>query len=267
METSRQKRFGREVAGLLAQWQRARRKVIDRTAGRAAVHQWRVSSRRLQALGELLAPADGRRGRDDLHKYLHAAFHAAGRLRDAQLAIAPLQELSPRYPAAGRMIRHLRRWIPRQRHRVARHVRRVKPRVIRGILGTWGILDHPGMARLTARAALRLRHARQQQAQAGCRTGRELHRRRVHLKALHYMQDFSHAAGLRIPSEPATPHLERMQRMLSDIADLRALIGVLDRFAAKHPAWKLESAELRRHLHRQQLGLAAITYGQCRQSR
>jgi hypothetical protein len=75
---------------------------------------------------------------------------------------------------------------------------------------------------------------------------------------MRYMQDFARAAGLRIPSSAAMPrHIGRMQRQLGGISDLRVLIKILDRFAAKHPAWRRKSAALRQHLHRRQLQLLA----------
>jgi CHAD domain-containing protein len=112
------------------------------------------------------------------------------------------------------------------------------------------------MAQTEARAALRLHreHLRLQRAQSRCRTARALHRLRVQLKSLRYMQDFARTAGLRIPSSPNVPrHIGRMQRQLGEISDLRVLIRRMDRFAARHPAWRRKSAALRQHLQCQQL--------------
>lgn len=229
------------------------------------MHEWRIQSRRLFALEELLAPAGARRDRDGLRTRFHAAFHAAGRLRDAQVAIAQLELLSPRFPASGRLLRHLQRGIPGQRDRVARRIRNIKPRALRELLLFWGILHDPDLAQLASRAELRLRraHLRLQRAERRCRTVRTLHRYRVHLKSLRYMQEFIRAAGLRMPSSLAAPrHIDRLQRELGEISDIRVLIGLLDRFAAKHPAWKRKSSALRRDLLRQQrrmMSLAVVT--------
>jgi CHAD domain-containing protein len=239
---------------VLDHWKSARRHVIHRHAGQSAIHEWRICSRRLLALEALLGPAASRPDRSDLHTLLDAAFHATGKLRDAQLAAARLKRLATRFPAADRLHRHLQHGIPELRDRAERHVRDIRPRAVRKILQSREPLRDPDISRTESRAGLRLRraHRQLQRAASRCRTARSLHRYRVQLKSLRYMLEFARAARLRIPAAAGAPrHLGRAQRKLGGISDLRVLIRLLDRYAAKHPAWRLESAGLRQYLHRQ----------------
>lgn len=239
------------VAHTLACWRHARRKVLRRHASEAAVHAWRIGCRRLVAVEQVLAPAVTGPGRGAMRALLHDAFHAAGRLRDMQLAIGRLRQLALRFPAATRLARRLQRGLARQRARVTRKVRAVRPRQVRAILATW---DAPCMdpRRRAQRATQRLARARLrlQRAQAQRRSAQSLHRYRIELKLLRYMQEFSREAGLLHSAQPA-PRLAGRQRRLGRITDLQVLLRMIADFGARHPAWRRQAAPLRRHLLRQ----------------
>jgi hypothetical protein len=247
-----------EAARWQAGWRRARRSLIRRKAGKSAVHAWRTATRRLFALEELLAPAVTGPHANALHALLRHAFHAAGQLRDTQLAIGRLQQLAPRFPAALRLARHLHRGLARQRKLVTRRVRDVKPRAVRALLISRGMLHVPDIEKLTARATRRLRRAALllRHADHHCRNARSLHRYRVRLKSLRYMEDFGRAAGLRATRERgSTLQINRLQHRLGKVTDIQMLLETIDRFAARHPRWKREAAPLRQHLCHQRLQL------------
>lgn len=241
------------AAQVFADWRHARRRLIRRHAGKSAVHAWRIASRRLFAVEELLAPAAAPR-RSAAHRLLEDAFHAAGQLRDVQLAIDRLQRLARRFPAAERLAGHLRRALPRRRDRVRRLVRKIRPRDVRAILLRLQVLRDPDVARLGIRAARRLEraHSRLRRA-AGCsRTAHSLHGYRVQLKSLRYMREFGRAGGLHPPSRRGgTPRIARLQHQLGRATDLRVLLQKIDRFGHRHPVWRREAASLRGHLLRQ----------------
>lgn len=248
----------RTVAALeraLSRWRHARRKVLRRHAGQAAVHEWRICCRRLVAMEQVLAPAVTGPRRGAMRGLFHHAFHAAGRLRDMQLASGRLRELAAGFPAAARLARRLHRGLARQRARVTRKVRAVRPRQVRRILAAWDT-PHADPRRLVqrrtarlARAQLRLRHAREH-----CRSAQSLHRYRIEVKLLRYMQEFSREAGLQRGAQPAR-RLAGPQHRLGRITDIQVLLRMIEDFGARHPAWRREAASLRRHLHRQRQAL------------
>jgi CHAD domain-containing protein len=188
-----------------------------------------------------------------LRGLLHDAFHAAGQLRDRQLAIDHLQELAGNFPAAARLARRLHHGLARRRDRVTRRVRAVRPRQLRAILARWNTPRES--AGLASRAARRLSRAqrRLQRAQAHCRAVSSVHRYRIQLKLLRYMRDFSRDAGWPVGGEPSgTGKLTSLQHRLGRITDLQVLLRMIDRFGAKHPAWRRDAASLRRHVQHQQ---------------
>jgi len=251
-----------QVALLFDRWRHARRSLIRHNARPSAVHRWRICSRRLFALEELLAPATQRAERDGVRALLDAAFHAAGQLRDAQVAIGQLQPLSRRFSVAGRLAHHLRRRLPRQRERVTLLIRAIKPRAVRRTLLRWGLLRDPDEERLAARAARRLQraHLGLRRAQSRRRSARSLHQYRVRLKSLRYMEEISRAAGWGPASQRITPRqIDRMQRKLGRIVDLEVLSRLLDRYTVKHPARRRESALLHNRLRQLPMGIGGAS--------
>jgi hypothetical protein len=81
-----------------------------------------------------------------------------------------------------------------------------------------------------------------------------LHRRRVQLKLLRYMQEFSREAGL-LHGARSAPRLAGQQRRLGRITDLQVLLRMIGDFGAKHPAWRRDAASLCRHLQRRRAAL------------
>lgn len=253
------------IAQVLEAWRHTRRHLLRRHAAQSAVHAWRVASRRLLALEELLSPAAARSTLSDL---LHEAFHAAGALRDTQLAIVQLRQLAGRQPAATRLAQHLHRSLGRRRDQVTRRVGAVRPRKVRDILRHW-------QSQLPQRLAPRMQR-RLARACAGMpgavlpATPAALHRHRVRLKKLRYMREFCAAARLRPGVGDSMPRqYEARQQRLGRITDLQTLLALIEHFGARHPRWYRRALPLRRELKQRRAhavaalrAAAASTYGQ-----
>ena len=248
--------FAAAATQALEAWRNARRSLVRRHAARSAVHAWRIASRRLFALEQLLAPAAAGK-RDALQSLLDDAFHAAGKLRDAQLAIRQLDQLGKRFAAADRLRHDLHRHLDRRRRNTSDAVRDIHPRVVRRLVGDW--LDAPE-PRLALRASRRLTAASRQAMPASrmMDTAPSLHRYRVRLKALRYMGEFCVAAGL--PGASTRPSAASLQRRLGVITDLQVLLRMIDRFGSSHRRWMATAAALRQHLWRRRARhLAALS--------
>jgi CHAD domain-containing protein len=243
--------FAAVIDDALLQWHDARHRVLRKRAGRLSLHAWRVSSRRLLALEQLLAPRTMPPRDASLRHLLHHAFHASSKLRDSQVAARELQRLTPRFPAAARLARHLRNRMPRRRRRVAAAIRDVKTRTLRRISTGWRDSSTPeafeGLAR--ARAARRLAQAHravQAATRRGMADGTSIHAQRLQLKQLRYMTELcgKHARDGRPADAPA--QLARRQIRLGQITDLQVLLEKIDRYGSRHPHWNRQAAPLRR---------------------
>jgi CHAD domain-containing protein len=247
--------FTAAIDDTLLQWRTARRRVLRSGASTAAVHAWRISTRRLLALEQLLATRRGRARATTLHEALHKAFHAAGALRDNQIAIRELRALTPRFPAAARLARHLLKRLPRRRHRVAVRIRAIKPRALRTITADWRDTAAPEFERVArARAARRLALASRALRTAIHRgqSGGALHRQRIQLKLLRYMAELCGTGTGQMRRMVAAAQLARRQAQLGRITDLRMLLGKIDRYGRRHPRWGRAATSLRVHLRRRQ---------------
>jgi CHAD domain-containing protein len=218
----------------------------------SSVHAWRVSSRRLLALEQLLCPqATPRRGAS-LRRALHHAFRASGNLRDRQIAARELQRLTPRFPAAARLARHLRTRLPKHRRRVVRRIRDLKPRTLHGITAGWhGPSTRDSFeAVASARAARRLARARALAASTrrGNDTAASIHGQRIQLKLLRYMTELSGTPAGTSRDASTAKRLASRQGLLGQITDLQVLLKQIDRYGRRHRRWKLQAASLRRHL-------------------
>jgi CHAD domain-containing protein len=219
------------------------------------VHAWRIASRRLFALEQLLAPHPSSRHGATMRKCLHGGFHAAGELRDAQLAIQQLESLVAAFPVASRLARHLQRRLQDRRRAANDRIRDIKPRVLRDIAAAWRVSSVQRFERIAAlRAARRLADAQRmlQRWSRQDRSAASIHRQRIRLKQVRYMTALFSAAGsdaARLPPLPL-PRLAGWQVRLGKITDLQVLLGSLQRYGSRHRKWRVEAAPLRRHLQR-----------------
>lgn len=247
--------FAAVIDDTLGHWRAARRRVLRRNAGQSAVHAWRICSRQLFALEELLGPDKRRQPGPTLHDELHRAFHASGKLRDSQLAVPRLERLAPTYSAATKLARHLRRRLPGQRRQVLKRVRDVTPRRLRRTIKGWANLraaDFEQFAR--DRAVRRLARAvRPLVAANRVRwTTRSMHCQRIRLKSLRYMTKMCRAAGLIDgQSGLALRKLAVLQSALGDILDIQVLLKYIEEYGRRHNRWRREISPLRIHLQNQ----------------
>jgi hypothetical protein len=237
----------------LAQWRDARRRVLRRHAGRASVHAWRIASRRLFALEQLLAPHPSSRHDPTMRKCLHRAFHAAGRLRDAQLAIPQLESLSVAFPAAARLATHLERQLQHLRRAAHERIRAIKPRVLRDIAAAWRVASTQRFEHIAARRAAR-RLADAQRVPGWWprhdSSAASIHHQRIRLKQVRYMTALQSAAASGAARWPPLPRLAGWQMRLGKITDIQVLLGLMQRYGSRHRKWRVEVAPLRRHLQR-----------------
>lgn len=235
----------------LKHWRKARRGVLRSHAGSSEVHRWRICTRRLCALEELLTPDRKRSLR--LHKALHKAFHASGKLRDTQLAIRQLKSLGARFSSATALARHLRSDISRQRHRATRRLHAVNTHRLRKIATMWlpqAGRDFERAAR--ARAVRRMARADTRLHLTRARTPASIHRWRLRLKSLRYGQELCLAAGLRLAHSRTPRRLARQQAMFGEVTDLQTLLDIIERHGRRHPHWRADSDSkaLRKYLSR-----------------
>ncbi len=258
-------RFARICDDVLQQWKAARRRLLKSGASRGAVHELRIHTRRLLALEILLAPQGRPRSRDSLDGLVHDAFHAMGRLRDAQLSARALTKLARSIPKAQRLARDLRNRQPRLARHLQRDLRRLHPGQLAGIVADW-LEPRRGDAErvLTRRATRRLCTAADRLAAKGPdhtrTTARSLHRRRIQVKALRYMAEFASAAGCPVPRSLSLPRLAAQQRALGAVTDLDVQARGITRFGREHPEWRSTANQLLREL-RQRRGAALTRIG------
>jgi CHAD domain-containing protein len=257
--------FARICHDTLRDWKAARRRVLDSGAGRGAVHQWRICTRRLLALEVLLAPHGPTVPGTSLAGETRDAFHASGSLRDAQLCERALREMARAVPDAARLARHQGKRMPRLALRLRRELRELRPARIARVIARWS--DTAGGDPdevLAARATQRLRRRRQWLTPAPDRRGgaRSLHRQRLQLKQARYMIDLVRAAGLPPPPHAAPARLTALQAGLGAVTDLDTQLRTVARFAAKHPGWQSSARALRRELRaRRAAALARLGIG------
>jgi CHAD domain-containing protein len=216
------------------------------------VHDWRICTRRVLALEALLAPraVPARKG---CSKLLHPAFHAAGELRDAQVAMRMLQSIRSRHPAAKRAAARLERSLPRLRREVTRTVRRVHTRELRSLAERW--MRNRSDAQLRRSASLRvtagIRSLREELRLSTRDPERALHRRRIRVKQLRYMLELFASNGHASPGmKAALGVVSRLQQSYGKITDLQMTLDIVER---KHGKESRNTAMqlLQRHLLRQ----------------
>jgi len=236
--------------------------MLHKGATTSAVHAWRITTRRLFALHDLLAPS--RSGEpDSLREALAKAFHTSGRLRDTQLAIRLLRHERQHFPAAAMLAHHLHNHIPRRRRRLMRQVRTIKPQALEKIVLRWHRFDQGFEKVAQARAPRRLERARTLLESSHPRTAFSLHRQRLRLKSLRYMIELCRTAGYLVPRMPWTAgRLSSLQHTFGRITDLQVLLALLQKYGKRHKPWRDQLTELHRQLlERRQHMLAELTEG------
>lgn len=236
-------------------WRESRRHLVKRRAARTSLHSWRLCTRRLLALEALLAPRTARSTAGKFAASLGCAFHAAGRLRDTQVAILQLKKLEQRFPEARRLARHLQCDVPRQQKKVTRRVRALSYRRLREDVETWNLPTSTRAARNTvARATRRLASAeRRVTALLGRQpTDRQLHKLRLQLKLIRYMMELGRTMGIGAQPRWSLLAIRRMQQTLGDVTDMTVMQDIVGKFASSHDPWREKAEGLRRYLARQQ---------------
>ncbi len=233
----------------LRDWREARHRLLQRGASTTSLHAWRVCTRRLMALEALLAPPS-RLQRDAVATALHPAFHAAGRLRDTQIAIQQLKQRQLRHPEARRLLRRLRKDLPRQREQVTRRVRKISVHQLRQSVKSWSRPATAGeMRTLAGRAMRRFVRAQAQLATQARKAGSvELHALRLQVKQVRYMRELLQRLRLAPRRERSLPALVRLQSALGAVTDLAELRHVVTRHAARHAGWGRKTQDLQREL-------------------
>ena len=230
--------FGDICRTALQDWKAARRRILKSGAGRGAVHQWRICTRRLLALEALLAPRTATASAS-LHSELHNAFHASGRLRDAQLTWHALRHWSAAIPEASRLARHEKQEIPRLAGKLCRTLRAIHAKRLARITSQW-LLPPRGDAEriLPARATRRLQQLQRRIAATPQDTARQLHRHRLLLKLARYMAEHARTAGLAVPAQLDPARLAKLQTELGRVTDLDVQLRAVARYARQHPDWR-----------------------------
>lgn len=241
------------------EWRAAATAARKHPGSHQRVHRFRIATRRLLALEELLTTtARGHPLRDQLGP----AFHAAGQVRNIQVASARLDSVPDPTGTARAVARAARKRLPARVRRFARRlesldrsglhdaVRRLRDRT-RPVDGS--PVAPRGQARALTAALHRYAAARRQLAVAARRirpnsTDRAVHALRLRLKRVRYMREL-----LAAPAGAATASVQLLanwQRSLGAIADQRAMLRLVDSRDARSAARARELAALRARLLR-----------------
>jgi CHAD domain-containing protein len=195
---------------------------------RQHIHDFRIATRQLIAVEELLQPPRSpRRGR--IAARVTPAFDAAGKLRDAQLGTDRLRELRKTDPIAAQVAADLRRKLPRRARKLgaelaALDIERCR-RDLRALRSSANGI----------RASRRLRAARAQLQAASKElpavpTAADVHHLRLLVKRARYMQEWMTALPGAAPAPALLQELADLQTRLGEIADARALRRTIERW-------------------------------------
>ncbi|MEZ5459440.1 MAG: CHAD domain-containing protein [Steroidobacteraceae bacterium] len=227
-------------------WRETLRRARARPRSRRRLHEFRIATRRLQAMEQLLAPA--RSGRQVIPSAgVEPAFRAAGKLRDIQLCVERLHALRNTHPVAGTIEAALRAQLPRRERKYERALREIDvtrcKRAVRALRANADL----------QRARRRLR-SRQQRLRSTLRelpahpTLAQLHRLRLRVKQLRYMQEWIAPAARESAPPELSYQLPLMQRKLGEIADTRALRRAVERWKPANKCDTRAQARLLRHI-------------------
>jgi CHAD domain-containing protein len=212
--------------------------VRHRPASRQRLHRFRIATRRLLALEELLTTATLGH---PLRNQLEPAFHAAGLVRNVQIGSARLDSVADRSGAARAVARTAGRRLPtlvrRFTHRLESLHRKELRRAVRRLQRRARPADDSrAAARAQARAlasALSRYEAARRQLEHGARSvspdaaDTAIHALRLKLKRVRYMRELLVAPGAA--GTRTVRSLANWQRSLGAIADQRTVIRLIDR--------------------------------------
>jgi CHAD domain-containing protein len=242
---------------MLRSWRRAHRRLVDRGLRRGAVHEWRVTTRRLLAMTSLLASGGRPRAVKCVEREVRAAFKASGRLRDSQVALDLLRALEPAPALARPFGIWLRARVPKLRHRVAKRVgaldAKAVVRQVRKLRESTAANEQQALASALARlAAARRDLAREGENVTDRSTADALHQLRVEMKQLRYEAEFLAPWLDAHGSDALLRQLPPWQRMLGEIADRSVLLAALERFVEEHPGYRGGAEAMRISIRRDQ---------------
>jgi CHAD domain-containing protein len=214
-------------------------------ASRRLVHRFRIATRRLLAVEELLSTA---RLGAPLREQLETAFRTAGRIRDLQICRTDLAGLEDRYPVAHLVARAARHRLPVLAQRLRHELRALKPRKIRQAVRRIRARlraadDSPGARRMRSRALADALHRHREARRQLDRLARNLrpdtsdaalHTLRLQIKAVRYMSEL--VASLDAGDPGFAPAFDAWQRALGAITDLRPVLREIDRCRARREA-------------------------------
>ena len=249
-------------------WHAAALKTRRDPGSRRLVHRFRIATRRLLAVEDLLATAPpGSPIRDQLD----TAFRTAGRIRDLQICRTELAELGDRYPVARVVTRAARQRLPTLAQRLRRELRALKPRkmrqAVRQIRARLHAADDSPAARRArsrtlANALRRHREARRQLDRLARSLGPDtsdaaLHSMRLRIKGVRYMSEL--LASLDAADPGPVPEFDAWQRALGAITDLRAVLREIDRCRAHREAPQAALTRFRKYvLHTERRRIRAL---------
>jgi CHAD domain-containing protein len=204
------------------------RRARKRPDSRRRIHDFRIATRQLLAVEELLAPARSPQ-QAQVASRLAPAFRAAGKLRDAQLCSDRLRAMRKAHPIAARVERDLRERLPRRTRRFAAALAELDvDRCKRDLRKLRASASRPVAARRlrSRRAQLRAKL----EAPPAARTLAEIHRVRLLVKRVRYMQEWLTALTGSAPTAMQQQELVALQERMGEIADTRALRRAIRRW-------------------------------------
>jgi CHAD domain-containing protein len=241
------------------EWHAVTLKARRDPGSRRLVHRFRIATRRLLAVEDLLAA--GGPG-SPIRERLDPAFRVAGRIRDLQICRAELAGLDDHRAAVRAVARAARKRLPVLVERLRHELRAFKPREIRQAVRPMRARLHAATDSAAARrtrtrtiATARLRHraARQQLDRFARNLGPEtddaaLHSLRLRLKGVRYMTELLAS----VDTGERARVFETWQRALGAVTDLRAVLREIDRCRVHRQATEAALGPLRQFVLRAQ---------------
>ncbi|MGD0745373.1 MAG: CHAD domain-containing protein [Verrucomicrobiota bacterium] len=222
-------------------WRSYRRafKRCQNNSSRAAVHRFRVETRRRLALVDLFDPLLAGNAAEGVSRLFKQPFKASGRLRDAQVMLCDMERRLGRFPDAKCFKKELRRREKRLGRQLERKLRRTKLKPLKNRLDALrnelraavkkangrhqaGVRLLKGMDRAFANVVARRRSIAPTEPHA-------THRTRVDFKKFRYMVEqlrpLMPGLAVGLPDK-----LRDYQKLMGDIQDCETLLTALDKF-------------------------------------
>jgi CHAD domain-containing protein len=220
------------------EWREAALAARRRPDSRRSVHRFRIATRRLLAIEELLTNATLGH---PVRKQLEPAFHAAGHVRNVQVGSARLDSLADRSGAARAISRTAEQRLPALVRRFSRRLESLDRKELRHAVRRLRHRACPAdnspvaeraQARAVASALSRYEAARQQLESAAHGIAPDsadsaVHALRLKLKRVRYMRELLAPPGAY--GTRTVQSLANWQRSLGAIADQRTMLRLIDR--------------------------------------